>query len=138
MDDEGLFEEYGSCDDNTEVIDCAGCGEEFTLIEADLGDEDDIIGGQALVNAEERITDFRRWREVMDAGLTIEYRCVRCRSCNDCRNADQSGKVSLRQDAEDELIKESVKLDYVKKEIMATLPLRGKEEEFLASSCSNL
>ena len=38
----------------------------------------------------------------------------------------------MRQDAEDELIKKSVKLDYDKKEILATLPLRGPEEEFLA------
>jgi hypothetical protein len=40
--------------------------------------------------------------------------------------------VSLRQDAEDDMIKNSVVLDYSKQEILATLPLRGKEEEFLS------
>ena len=52
------------------------------------------------------------------------------RACNDCRNADQTEKVSLRQDAEDDMIKNSITLDYSRQEILATLPLRGKEEEF--------
>ena len=68
----------------------------------------------------------------MDTGLNIDYRCIRCCACNDCRNADQTEKVSLRQDAEDNMIKNSVTLDYNKQEILATLPLRGKEEEFLS------
>ena len=89
---------------------------------------------RAMVNCEERIADIKRWREVMDSGMNIDYRCVKCRSCSDCRNADETEKVSLRQDAEDQLIRESVQLDYAKKEIMATLPLRGKEEDFLSSN----
>ena len=84
------------------------------------------------VNSEERIIDFKNWRKLMDSGINIDYRCIRCRTCYDCKNADQTEKVSLRQDAEDDMIKKSVKLDYDKKEILATLPLRGPEEEFLA------
>ena len=38
----------------------------------------------------------------------------------------------MRQDAEDDMIKNSVTLDYSKQEIIATLPLRGKEEELLS------
>ena len=89
---------------------------------------------QAMVNSEERIADIKRWREMMDTGINIDYRCVKCRNCSDCRNADQTEKVSLRQDAEDEMIQESVKIDYNKKQIMATLPLRGREEDFVASN----
>ena len=70
----------------------------------------------------------------MDTGINIDYRCVKCRNCSDCRNADETEKVSLRQDAEDAKIKESVHIDYEKKQILATLPLRGKEEDFLASN----
>jgi hypothetical protein len=40
--------------------------------------------------------------------------------------------VSLRQDAEDDMIKNIVTLDYSKQEILATPPMRGKEEEFLS------
>jgi hypothetical protein len=87
---------------------------------------------RAFVNCEVRSVDFKKWRELINTGITIDYRCIRCRLCNDCRNADQTEKVSLRQDAEDNMIKNSVTLDYTKKQTTATLPLRGKEEEFLS------
>ena len=32
----------------------------------------------------------------------------------------------MRQDAEDDMIKNSVTLDYAKQQILATLPLRGR------------
>ena len=89
---------------------------------------------RACVNSEERSVDFKKWRELINTGITIDYRCIRYRSCNDCRNADQTEKVSLRQDAEDYIIKNSVTLDYSKQEILATLPLRGNEEEFFSSN----
>ena len=66
------------------------------------------LPSRTCVNSEERTVDFRRWKELMDSGLNIDYRCMRCRACNDCRNADQTEKVSLRQDAEDDMIKNSV------------------------------
>ena len=86
---------------------------------------------QAMVNTEERIADMKRWKEMMDTGINIDYRCVKCRNCADCRNADETERVSLRQDVEDAKIKESVHIDYENRKIMATLPLRGKEEDFL-------
>ena len=70
----------------------------------------------------------------MDTGLNIDYRCVKCRNCVDCRNVDETEKVSLRQDVEDAKIRESIHIDYEKKQILATLPLCGKEEDFLASN----
>ena len=42
--------------------------------------------------------------------------------------------MSLREEVEDEKVKESVHLDYKNKRIMATLPLRGREEDFLSSN----
>ena len=70
----------------------------------------------------------------MDTGLSVDYRCVKCRNCVDCKNADETEKVSLRQDVEDAMIKESVELDLPNKRIVAALPLRGKEEEFLSGN----
>ena len=61
-----------------------------------------------LINCEERTVDFKRWKELMDTGLYIDDRCIRCRACNDCRNADQTEKVSLRQNAEDDMIKNTM------------------------------
>ena len=71
----------------------------------------------SFINSEERITDFRRWREVNETGINIDYCRIRCRACNDCRNADQTEKVSLRQDEENDMIKNSVTLDYQKQEV---------------------
>ena len=87
-----------------------------------------------MVNSDERIADIKKWKDMMDTGINIDYRCVRCRNCADCRNADETEKVSLRQDVEDAMIKESVQIDHEKKQIWATLPLRGKEEDFLSSN----
>ena len=106
-------------------MDCDCCCEETTLateVPSHDGEEREEFSSlpyKALVNSEERSVDFRRWKELMDTGINIEYRCIRCRACNDCRNADQTEKVSLRQDAEYDMIKNSVTLDYNKKEILA-------------------
>jgi hypothetical protein len=95
------------------IVNFSCCGEDMIL-----------DNKQAMVNSEERIIDMKKWREVMDAGMNIKYRCVKCRSGSDCRNADETERVSLRQEAEDQMIKDSIHIDYKKKQIMATLPLR--------------
>ena len=82
--------------------------------------------------ADERASDIKKNLDLQGTGLEIEYRCVRCRECSDCKNADQTEKISLREEAEMVEIKESVKLDLENKKIRCTLPLRGKEEDFLS------
>ena len=71
---------------------------------------------------------------MQELGLSIDYRCPACRSCQGCRNAPETKHISLREEAEDQAIKESVKIDFEKKKITCILPLRGKEEEFLSSN----
>ena len=121
--DDDWFEEVGDSKPADVFVNCSCCGEDMIL-----------DNKQAMVNSEERIIDMKKWREVMDAGMNIEYRCVKCRSGSDCRNADETERVSLRQEAEDQMIKDSIHIDYKKKQIMATLPLRGKEEDFFTSN----
>ena len=41
-------------------------------------------------------------------GLSIEYRCPRCRSCTDCRNSFETERVSIREEAEDLMVRDSV------------------------------
>ena len=44
--------------------------------------------------SEESVWDLKGFmRQVENTGLDVEYRCVRCRSCADCRNADESDKI---------------------------------------------
>ena len=49
---------------------------------------------------------------VQDEGLSIKCRCVKCCECWQCRNADEMEKLSLREEQENYLIKQSVKLDH--------------------------
>ena len=99
------------------VMECDFCGEETILtaetlpylgsptvsstvrdLTVDDEEREEILSlpSRTCVNSEERTVDFKRWKELMDTGLNIDYRCIRSRACNDCRNADQTEKVNLR------------------------------------------
>ena len=67
-------------------------------------------------------------------GLQIEYRCPKCRSCVDCRRAIETEKFSLRDEAEDKEIFDSVTIDWENNRIICRLPVRGKEEDFLSNN----
>ena len=88
--------------------------------------------GSAQTAADERISELKKNMDLQSAGLEIDYRCVRCRDCQQCKNADQTEKISLREEAEMVEIRDSVRLDLKNKKIQCTLPLRGKEEDFLS------
>ena len=67
-------------------------------------------------------------------GMQIEYRCPRCRECNACKRSFETECVSLREEAEDTMIHDSIKIDFEKKEIICSLPTRGEEHEFLSNN----
>ena len=54
----------------------------------------------------------------LESGLEIECRCVGCRDCVKFKNADQTEKMSLREEAEMLKVAESVTLDWDKGKIM--------------------
>ena len=82
----------------------------------------------------EKISPLCRLKLLEDSGLNVEYRCVKCRECSDCRNSDESEKTSLREESEEQLIKDSVKLDIPNRRIICSLPIRGPEREFLTTN----
>ena len=84
----------------------------------------------------EKISPLSRLKLLEDGGLSIEYRCVKCRDCSDCRNAEETDKISLREEAEMHMIRESVKLDLPNKRILCSLPVRGPERDFLSTNRS--
>ena len=69
-----------------------------------------------------------------EGGVSIEYRCIKCRDCWQCKNADETEKLSLREEQENSLIRDSVKLDLENKTIVCSLPGRGPEIEFLTTN----
>ena len=80
------------------------------------------------------LTTNKLYENNLEGLVRIEYRCPRCRNFQACREAHDTERVSLREEAEEAMIKESVKLDYENKRFICTLPLRGKPEEFLTTN----
>ena len=58
----------------------------------------------SMEDSPETIRDIRRLRLEQEFGVDINYRCVKCRDCSGCKDADRSEAISLREEAEMELI----------------------------------
>ena len=114
------------------VLRCTACKDDYT---ADIWLPDIVaMESDPRFTAEEKISKIKYNWSIMESGLQIDYRCVKCRDCSQCRNADQSEKISLREENEMQLIKESVHLDWERKKIVCSLPLRGNERDFLSTN----
>ena len=75
--------------------------------------------------------------EADSVGSEIEYRCVKCRGCNDCKNGESIEKISLREEREQYLIDQSVSIDFDKNETIASLPFTADPAEKLSSNEEN-
>ena len=100
---------------------CLGCGESLNAALVSLNEDEDVRYLRMIQKAQEE-------------GLNIEYRCPKCRNCNDCRNSHETERISLREEAEDLMIRDSVTLDWNNKSIISHLPMRGEPEEFLSDN----
>ena len=86
------------------------------------------------ISSAEKLRYLKQLLLAQEGGLSVEYRCVKCRDCWPCKNADATEKLSLREEQENQLIKDSVKLNFITNSIECTLPVRGSEREFLTSN----
>ena len=59
--------------------------------------------------------------KMQELGLSIDYCCPACRSCQGCKSAPDTERISLREEAEDQAIRESVNIDFEKKKITCVL-----------------
>ena len=80
------------------------------------------------------LRDNKNLKLEQECGVDINYRCIKCRGCKTCRDSDRINSISLLEEAEMELIDQSVKLELVNRKIVCTLPLKGEEEQFLNSN----
>ena len=78
-------------------------------------------------------SELQKFLDMQEAGLKTEFRCKQCRDCQNCRKGAGHEKVSMRQEAEQELIKESI---VVKEEgyAIAKLPFVLNPEENLKNN----
>lgn len=111
----------------SETLNCGVCGEEcFENIQENLHVATDPDG--------ETTKAMRKMQYSLQDGMQIEYRCPRCRDCNACKRSFETERVSLREEAEDRMIHDSITIDFQKNEIVCSLPTRGAEEEFLSNN----
>ena len=120
--------------DQTEVA-CNNCGVNIVMLKS----TQELIDGSKALPArtdddDEYYSSLKKLQYAQQEGLNIEYRCPRCRTCGDCRRSHETERVSLREEAEDLMIWDSVEIDWVRKRIICHLPLRGEEEEFLSNN----
>ena len=68
------------------------------------------------------------------AGSEITYRCVTCRECKTCKNHEQIENISIKEEVEQNLIKNSITLDLQSKVVTAKLPFINDPSIKLASN----
>ena len=76
----------------------------------------------------------KRFYEAEDVGADIQYRCISCRNCSKCRKGDFLEETSLREEMEQALIEDSVKLIPEEGKLEACLPFVEDPIETLKSN----
>ena len=80
--------------ENTDVrgVKCLVC-EEFVKCEEWIAD---CIVLAALENEEndEKIRKIKKKMQLLESGLDVDYRCVKCRECAQCKKSDHAEKIS--------------------------------------------
>ena len=84
------------------TVSCVSCGEE---VSRDATNDLRALSTNVLSTKDDESETFlKQLQKAQNEGLSIEYRCPRCRSCNDCRRSFETERVSLREEAEDLMI----------------------------------
>ena len=80
--------------------------------------------------------ELQKFMDFQEAGLRTDFRCKDCRQCEECRKGAGHERLSLRQEAEQQLIKESVTIDEEEGVAIAQLPFIIPPEENLQDNRS--
>ena len=75
--------------------------------------------------------DIRKFMEYQEIGLDQGYKCPQCRKCKECQRGAGYERISMKQEAEQEIIKSSVLLDEDKNRAVVKLA-------FIADPVQNL
>ena len=78
--------------------------------------------------------ELQKFMDLQEAGLRSEYRCRQCRGCADCRRGAGYERLSLKQEAEQQLVKESITIDQVEGIATAKLPFVLPPENHLKNN----
>ena len=67
-------------------------------------------------------SELKRILQQQEAGLDVSFKCSRCRDCKDCKRGAGQEMMSMRQEAEQEKIRESIYIDRTQNRLIAKLP----------------
>ena len=112
-------------------LDCDSLSAENSLHSHGLAlvdEEDDAHNPQVVLLSDGALN------EADAAGSTIEYRCFGCRGCNNCKKGEYIENVSMRAEAEQDIIDKSVSVDFDNGKTIAVLPFIVDPAEKLAPS----
>ena len=119
--DVGLLGFSNSREDPSSCADPISCDEPSSCDDQSSCDEipDKVYTGwkQKPQKALKKIEEFE------NAGTEITYRCVKCRKCKDCKDCDHNEARSIREEVEEDIIKNSVLVDVVKQKCTAKMPI---------------
>ena len=59
---------------------------------------------------DEKLRELKIFMKMQEQGLSIDYRCPACCSCQGCKNAPETKNILLPEEAEDQAIRESVSM----------------------------
>lgn len=79
-------------------------------------------------------SEIQKFMQMQDVGLDASYKCPACRECETCKKGSGFKNISLKQEAEQELIKQCVYIDTELNRPMARLPFKADPNEFLADN----
>lgn len=89
----------------------------YDAVCSDCGGKVQFVHQSLTIQAE-----LKRFFEHQEAGLDSSFRCIRCRDCQDCLKGAGQERMSMIQEAQQQLIKQSVSIDREKGRAVAKLP----------------
>ena len=124
-------------------IQCSRCGIQcmesskmlLNSVKTDIGDYYmRVLTADFRNDPKDGLNDMKLLIKLMEQGVSIEYRCPKCRECQKCKSGPTAERISVREELEDEMIRENVKIDFEKKRIIATMPMRGDPNQYLSNN----
>ena len=76
-------------------------------------------------------SEIERFMKLQDAGLDISYKCPKCRSCKDCLKGAGHERLSMKEEREQCIIQNSVRIDIEKNRAVARLAFTADPTEYL-------
>ena len=77
-------------------------------------------------------TTLKNFQEIDELGGTVDYRCVKCRNCADCRRGELLERVSLKEEVEQSLIESCLSLNTETATLKSYLPFLVDPADALA------